>query len=660
MGRNNTRHRALECLLVGAVCAWPTTLFAQPLITEVAWMGSTADATGDEWLEIYNAGDEDIADLSAYTLTEGTSERTLPSVSLAAGDVLVLERNGSSTSLSPPSAELLNISLNNGGEVLKLCETAAPANCDFANPSGGSWFGGNNSTKATMIRTSTGDGSDSSNWETYSGPASNVLNSGGQGILGTPGEVSFDPSVDAGSGNTGEDAGPVQMDSGQPQPEDAGSGDVDDPLPVISEVAWMGTSAESSHEWVELYNPHPQTIQDLSSFVFIEGSTQRTLPAVSLAPGALIVFEGNANALTLESPDSQDVSLSLNNGGEIFQLCRFSDLTDCDVANPTGAAWFGGDSGDKTTMIRLDPTSDGKSSLSWGTWSGGPSTVLDSVGVPILGSPGAPNFSGGQTDGGSQVPFDAGPNEEPVLVIHDLSLLSNGDAEVTYSATDADAQDLLTLSFLYDSNNSGQDGVVFASGVPTGENMTYQWTPSVSAGGQYYVFGMLSDSRGKRAFAYSESPIQIGETTGAAAELRVIEPDGINDVREDGRILIEWEMDVPPGAEGVLSLYLDTDGEGADGNPIATGFTVDDESSFLFSPGAMEPGTYAIYGVLDWNGGQEIAYSEFFEVTGFGCACQTAGTNPKQNALPPMEVILSVIGVVCIGLLRSRRKFKSC
>ena len=61
--------------------------------------------------------------------------------------------------------------------------------------------------------------------------------------------------------------------------------------PVITEVAWMGSTASSSDEWIEIHNPDTQPIPALSDFVLIQGTTVRALPAQTLAEGGFFIIE---------------------------------------------------------------------------------------------------------------------------------------------------------------------------------------------------------------------------------------------------------------------------------------------------------------------------------------------------------------------------------
>ena len=150
---------------------------------------------------------------------------------------------------------------------------------------------------------------------------------------------------------------------------------------VINEVAWMGTAANSSDEWIELYNNTDSSI-DIGNwsiygadtgvclnFSAADGSITTTIPA----HGYLIYANhdddvrdsGGANMV-----DIWDATIGMNDAspGQIILY----DAPDCggsviDTANQATGNWFAGDSGDRKTMERKDPTGSGTDGSNWAT-----------------------------------------------------------------------------------------------------------------------------------------------------------------------------------------------------------------------------------------------------------------------------------------------------
>ncbi|HEY71984.1 MAG TPA: DUF11 domain-containing protein [Thermoflexia bacterium] len=156
----------------------------------------------------------------------------------------------------------------------------------------------------------------------------------------------------------------------------ANAGDV-----VINEVAWMGTAANSSDEWIELYNTTGSSI-DIGNwsiygadtgvclnFYDADGSITTTVPA----HGYLIYANESDNVndpAGTSIVDIWDTSIGMNNSspGQIILY----DGPNCggntiDTANQNTGNWFAGDSGDTRTMERKDPTDSGTDGSNWAT-----------------------------------------------------------------------------------------------------------------------------------------------------------------------------------------------------------------------------------------------------------------------------------------------------
>ncbi len=640
---------------------------ALPIVTEVCWMGSEASAS-DEWIELYNPGPGDEADLSAYVLFEGGNEYPLPAQALPAGGVFVIEKRAEA--ISDQDNTVISFTLNNGGEELRVCpvgQTANLAACDVPNPAGGAWFAGVASPRACMVRVSAEAPADqATSWVDYDGtPPPGALDSSGvTAVPGTPGVVAFPPPPpDAGlpdvvpppDGGEPLDAGlpdvPLVVDAGPPSP-----------TPTITEVCWMGSSSSANDEYVELYNHTTEPIA-LDQFVLIEGSTQHPLPPVVLAPDAFLVLERSDTATSLASPEAEVLAFSsgLRNDGEILSVCRATDLADCDHANAAGDAWPAGDNGDKLTMVRIHPDLPGEFVTSWRDFSGQPSAVTDSGGVGFLGSPGEGNFEIPQLpDAGVFDAFmfvDAGPNDAPTIALSaPAGTQSGAPVEIAYVAADPNPSDFLEVSLFYDLDGEGNDGVLIARGLPPGDK-SYSWDLDGVPPGRFHVFGKVTDHRGGVAFGYAPGTVDVGDT-GDVATILLIEPDGVNDdVTGLDFFTIRWEAALPPLTSGVVSLYYDVDDDGADGVAIATGLpaTADDDAAYSWDLRSVDPGTYNVYAVLDWTRGQEVAVSPgVIQIPDENCGCQAV---PQKNGTAPASLLLFWATVAMVlGVLFARRR----
>ncbi len=164
------------------------------IINEINWGGSNGDGN-DEWVELRNTTSHSIL-LNNWVIENlgagsgGGANITIASASAtvpANGFFLVssLVKSASRINIDPDYVTS-SVSLNNGGEQLRL-KTNLNILMDTANATSGAWFGGSNSTpKKSMERKSPpGDGTVSGNWQT----AITHTNMDGSGVsdeFGTP------------------------------------------------------------------------------------------------------------------------------------------------------------------------------------------------------------------------------------------------------------------------------------------------------------------------------------------------------------------------------------------------------------------------------------------------------------------------------------------
>lgn len=139
------------CLMV---FVFPTFVFADVIINEIAWMG-TSVSTNDEWIELYNGGSESV-DLSSWHLIAIDGQPDISfgdacvNTTISAGGYFLLERTDDD-SVSGISADCIYTgALGNTSERLQLLNTGGSV-ADSVDASDG-WPAGNNTTKETMQR----------------------------------------------------------------------------------------------------------------------------------------------------------------------------------------------------------------------------------------------------------------------------------------------------------------------------------------------------------------------------------------------------------------------------------------------------------------------------------------------------------------------------
>ncbi len=139
---------------------------------------------------------------------------------------------------------------------------------------------------------------------------------------------------------------------------------------VINEIAWAGTSAQtSSDEWIELYNPTSQEI-DMSSFILYSQTDQEpyiNLSGKILAKGYYLI-EGTDD--TTVASTTADLIASFGNGlsnfGEVLMLSRASTTIDQTILCGFGATrWCPGFDYKYKTMEKISPTVAGTNINNW-------------------------------------------------------------------------------------------------------------------------------------------------------------------------------------------------------------------------------------------------------------------------------------------------------
>ncbi len=157
----------------------------QVVINEIGWMGTVYSAN-DEWLELYNAGENKVTLTGWHLKAADGSPDIVLNGSMAAGTYYLIERTNDTT-ISDISADLISSfghGLSNNGENLVL--TDAKGNIvDSVNCAGG-WFAGDSAKRASMARLDPlASGDERSNWRTSTTAISGHDNAGNP-IIGSP------------------------------------------------------------------------------------------------------------------------------------------------------------------------------------------------------------------------------------------------------------------------------------------------------------------------------------------------------------------------------------------------------------------------------------------------------------------------------------------
>ncbi|MCL6642197.1 MAG: lamin tail domain-containing protein [Candidatus Bipolaricaulota bacterium] len=164
---------------------------------------------------------------------------------------------------------------------------------------------------------------------------------------------------------------------------------------VISEVAWMGTAANSAHEWIELYNNTTQAI-NLNGWRIVsltDNSPNFTISSancsnLTIPAKGFFLLERTSNSTVSDIAADCIYTGALSDTGEALALRDPSNNT-IDTANGDGGAWPAGTTSPRATMERI-ALSVADSDANWDTNDGVHRNGLDANNNPINGTPKAP------------------------------------------------------------------------------------------------------------------------------------------------------------------------------------------------------------------------------------------------------------------------------
>ena len=164
---------------------------------------------------------------------------------------------------------------------------------------------------------------------------------------------------------------------------------------VINEIAWMGTAANSSDEWIELYNNTNQDI-NLEGWGLYEEGGETLIEALTgiIKTRSYYLIERTDDTTISDIAASQKPTgwegHGLNNSGEHLQLLD----TDSQIVDEVNCSkgWFTGEGKpDYKTMERKDTQDLGSDQNNWVTNNREILNGLDAEGNPINGTPGNEN-----------------------------------------------------------------------------------------------------------------------------------------------------------------------------------------------------------------------------------------------------------------------------
>ncbi|KYC41014.1 hypothetical protein WA1_23080 [Scytonema hofmannii PCC 7110] len=165
---------------------------------------------------------------------------------------------------------------------------------------------------------------------------------------------------------------------------------------VINEVAWMGTSADSNAEWIELYNTTNKDI-DLGGWTIksSSGGLNITIPTGAVIKGGqYFLLEGGTDETIKDIFADLVFTGTLSNAGESLTL-KTPDNVAIDTANEAGDAWSAGvyATGSPNVGISMERGNPKlvDADSNWHNNNGVKRNGTDANGNPIYGTPKATN-----------------------------------------------------------------------------------------------------------------------------------------------------------------------------------------------------------------------------------------------------------------------------
>ncbi|QQG45492.1 MAG: right-handed parallel beta-helix repeat-containing protein [Candidatus Sungiibacteriota bacterium] len=167
-------------------------IISRPLIiNEIAWMGTSATRSSDEWLEIHNTTDKTI-NLANWVLRSETDQTPYIQLSgsIGAKSFLILERTDDNTISDITAHQTYTGALENSGEVVELLYASTTIDKTPEISTCGGWCAGvAGGQYLTMERYEPlSSGTDASNWNSWGGFLANGKNADNAAINGTPGK----------------------------------------------------------------------------------------------------------------------------------------------------------------------------------------------------------------------------------------------------------------------------------------------------------------------------------------------------------------------------------------------------------------------------------------------------------------------------------------
>lgn len=193
---------------------------------------------------------------------------------------------------------------------------------------------------------------------------------------------------------------------------------------LINEIAWAGTVASSSDEWIELFNPNAFPV-DLTGWSLSDDGDLSVMLVGNIAPYNYFLLERTDDNAIFNIAADLIYSGNLNNNGERLKL---HDPSGAVIDSADGSS--GWPAGNRNTHASMERLGGADIPGNWTSYNGRGGSGIDAHGGPVLGTPRQMNS-----------PFLTPPSPTPtsqLTIFPPLAVMIN---EVAWSGTHASAND---------------------------------------------------------------------------------------------------------------------------------------------------------------------------------------------------------------------------
>jgi len=173
---------------------------------------------------------------------------------------------------------------------------------------------------------------------------------------------------------------------------------------VINEIAWMGTRASSSDEWIEFYNATSEDIDIINWSIFwaktgncLNFSNADGFSTTTILMENFLIYAKRQESITLANQSivdiwDDDIEMDDNSPSQLILY----DAPNCqgdliDVVGEINEGWFFGNALNFVSMERISATTTGATSTNWANNNLITRNSLDVAGNPIFGTPKSQN-----------------------------------------------------------------------------------------------------------------------------------------------------------------------------------------------------------------------------------------------------------------------------